>query len=85
VPEDEKSRRNSILLEMQSGISRERNAALVTSSQEVLFEGRDGGLAQGRTRTNKIVLAPGGAGLVGRFASVRIEDVTCHTLRGTRV
>ena len=57
------------LVSLQERISLERNRALVGSLEEILVEGEGRkGNRKGRTRTNKLVHAPGDA--PGTFADV---------------
>ena len=75
VPEDEKRRRNQVLLDLQERVSQEKNAAKVGSTAELFVEGpskRDATRMTGRTETNQIVNFPAGRELSGRFATVRI-------------
>ena len=82
VPEEVKAGRNTMLLDAQNTISKKNNLRLVGTTQEVLFESSKGGIAQGRTGPNKVVLVSGGDKLIGILANVRITDATCSTLRG---
>lgn len=61
-----------------------RNQSLVGSEVEVLIEGaspRDASVLQGRTRTNKIVLASGGD-TSPRLATARVTSAGTWTLKG---
>jgi tRNA-2-methylthio-N6-dimethylallyladenosine synthase len=83
VPKDVVQERFDRLVELQTGITAERNRAQVGEVVEVLVEGdgkRDGS-TQARTRTNRIVhlresLAP------GTFATVQVTDAAAHHLLG---
>ena len=83
--EDVKMRRLYKLLEVQDGISMEKNQALVGTRQEVLVEGknpRDETQMTGRTDTNKIVFFPGDAELTGQIVSVTVTGAGNWSLRG---
>jgi tRNA-2-methylthio-N6-dimethylallyladenosine synthase len=61
---------------------------MVGTVQRVLVEGaskRDAGELAARTENNRVVNFPGDAGLVHRFADLRITETRHHTLRGERV
>ncbi len=79
--------------ELQRELGESINRALVGSSQEVLVEGLQPARAigsgprwMGRTRTNKLVFAPGDAPLApGQIVDMRISDATAWSLRGAPV
>jgi tRNA-2-methylthio-N6-dimethylallyladenosine synthase len=74
------------LVELQSRITFERNAAQVGTVAEVLVEGagKKGGSTQARTRTNRIVhlVEPLDA---GTFVDARITEAAPHHLLGEAV
>ena len=85
LPEEVKMRRLYKLLEVQDGISMEKNQAMVGTRQEVLVEGenpRDETQMTGRTDTNKIVFFSGDAELIGKLVSVTITGAGNWSLRG---
>jgi tRNA-2-methylthio-N6-dimethylallyladenosine synthase len=89
VPDDEKARRNQVLLEDQDRRGRMRNALLIGRSLEVLAEGvslRRADRWAGRTRGNKLVIFEPRPGVgVGDLVDVRIERVMPQTLHGCLV
>ena len=85
VPEEEKRRRNQILLGTQERISAERNRERIGRQLEVLVEGpskRDPRRQTGRTDTHQIVNFEAGRDLRGRFVTVEITDATAFALTG---
>ena len=76
VPEDEKTRRLTVLQELQKGIQTELHAALVGRDVEVLVDSvsrrRDTELS-GRTSGNTVVNFPGDPCLLGQLVTVRVE------------
>ncbi len=88
VPMAEKKARLQRLMELQYAISLRKNRALVGRRLEVLVEGpskKDPAVYSARTRTNKLVLIPGAAGLEGRFVTVEIARAQTWTLEGSLV
>lgn len=89
VPDDEKRRRNQVLLEDQDRRGLEINTALIGSELEVLVEGvslRNAERWSGRSRTNKIVIFEPMPGLTpGTCVMVRIERVMAQTVYGSVV
>jgi tRNA-2-methylthio-N6-dimethylallyladenosine synthase len=89
VPDDEKLRRNKVLLEDQDRRGQRINEALVDSVQEVLVEGpslRNKARWSGRSRTNKIVVFDPAEGCnVGDVVRVKIERAMPQTLYGSIV
>ncbi len=86
VPEHEKVRRLTEIIDLQQKISTEINAAAKGSVEEVLIEGfsrKSKADFAGRTDTNKLVIFPVVDG-VGRgdYVKVRINDSTSATLFG---
>jgi len=84
IDESVKVERNKILLDLLSRSSRERNARLIGTVQEVLVEGpskrRD--RYTGRTRGNRTVHFGAIDRLVGSLVPVRIERATTSSLYG---
>jgi tRNA-2-methylthio-N6-dimethylallyladenosine synthase len=85
VSEDEKKRRNQVLLDLQGKISLEKNLARVGHTLETLVEGpskRDPRRLTGRTDTHQIVNFDAGRDLAGRFVNVEITGATALALTG---
>ena len=86
VPDEEKRRRNQVLLADQDRRGLRINEALVGEVVEVLVTGpsrRNASRWSGRTRTNKIVIIEPVPGLgPGGLALVRIEKAMAQTLYG---
>ena len=86
VPHETKIARMERLVEATQKAARERNAARVGRSEEILVEGEsrtDDSLLRGRTRRNTTVNFTGDA-VPGELVSVLIESATSTTLRGTQ-
>lgn len=65
----------------------EKNRACIGRLEPVLVEGPNPNGSEemtGRTRGNRIVHFPGGAGLIGKTVSIRIVEAFPHSLRGER-
>lgn len=91
IPDEEKTRRLTILNERQRAIQIRRNAELVGAVQEVLVEGRNAALDQwiGRTSQNRVLNftwpeAAGGS-LVGKYVPVRVTRAGPNSLAGVGV
>ncbi|MBC6996014.1 tRNA (N6-isopentenyl adenosine(37)-C2)-methylthiotransferase MiaB [Neolewinella lacunae] len=88
VPEPVKKRRLQEIIDLQTDISRELNAAEVGKSFEVLIEGDSKKSAadwKGRTTQNRMVVFPKLEGeKPGDYVTVRIIDSTSATLFGAR-
>ena len=89
VPEEEKSRRLSVLQEKQRAIQIRRNSRLVGAIQEVLVEGRNHATAQwiGRTTENRVLnfVHPQEESLLGRYLEVRVTRAGANSLVGESV
>ena len=87
VPQEEKERRNALLLRDLAEINASRNRELVGKTFEVLAEGpskRNAARWSGRTDTFKLAVFPPSPGLKpGDFVRVRIERATPMTLYGS--
>ena len=87
VPDEEKMRRNRVLLEEQDRRGLAVNGALVGHAVEVMVEGvslRNSSRWSGRTRSNKIVIFRPKNGLVpGNVVNIVIEKAMAQTLYGT--
>ena len=91
IPEEEKTRRLTIVQERQRAIQIRRNAAAIGMVQEVLVEGRNQALGQwiGRTSQNRTLnFSADGAGdesLIGRYLDVRVTRAGPNSLVGESV
>lgn len=88
IPEEEKMRRNQILLKAMTQISLERNQSLIGTVEEVLVEGRapkGEGLYMGRSRGHRKVMFPGSERQIGQMIPVLVKRVTNSTLFGEQV
>jgi ribosomal protein S12 methylthiotransferase len=88
VPAEEKERRKGIIMEIQKGISCDRNEALVGSRLRVLIDRAEGGLYVGRTEQdapeidNEVFVSAPGPLTPGTFSDVEIHDATEYDLYG---
>jgi len=86
LPEEVKGERLARVQRLQEEITRSILRECVGSAEEILVEGpsvQGRGQLTGRTRTNRIVHAPGdGASLRGRLLEVKIEESLKHSLLG---
>jgi tRNA-2-methylthio-N6-dimethylallyladenosine synthase len=91
IPEEEKTRRLTIVQERQRAIQIRRNAAAIGVVQEVLVEGRNQALGQwiGRTSQNRMLnFGADGAGdenLIGQYLDVRVTRAGPNSLVGESV
>jgi tRNA-2-methylthio-N6-dimethylallyladenosine synthase len=86
VPEEEKKRRNQVLLDVQERISLDLNRRRIGQKMEVLVEGpskRDPRRQTGRTDTHQIVNFEAGRDLAGQFVTVEIRGASAVALSGT--
>jgi tRNA-2-methylthio-N6-dimethylallyladenosine synthase len=86
VPEEEKKRRNQVLLDVQERISLDLNRRRIGQKMEILVEGpskRDPRRQTGRTDTHQIVNFEAGRDLAGQFATVEISGASAVALSGT--
>ncbi len=86
VPEEEKKRRNQVLLDTQERISVDLNRRRIGQKLEILVEGpskRDPRRQTGRTDTHQIVNFEAGRDLAGQFAVVEITGASATALSGT--
>jgi len=85
IPEEEKSRRLSVLLEKQREIQRARNDRLVRKTFEVLVEGKSRRESQwcGHTSANKVVnFTSHRDETLGDYVRVRVNSATPNSLIG---
>ena len=83
VSEDEKKRRNQVLLDVQGRLSLERNREKVGRRVEVLVEGpskRDPERLTGRTDSHQLVHFAAGRDLAGRFVEVDVVGAGANSL-----
>ncbi len=88
ISQEEKKRRLAIVNELQDAISFKKNLDLVGKVVEVLFDDlapKGGGLLQGRTPTDKVVLVPGDETMLGKLYEVRITEASNWYLYGEAV
>ncbi len=88
IPQEEKERRNQVLLEILGRHSLARNQDLVGKTAEVLVEGpaRKGeGMFMGRTRGFRKVIFPGQERQIGELIPVTVESASVSTLFGQPV
>uniref|UniRef100_UPI00404A52B4 tRNA (N6-isopentenyl adenosine(37)-C2)-methylthiotransferase MiaB n=1 Tax=Cephaloticoccus sp. TaxID=1985742 RepID=UPI00404A52B4 len=87
VPEEEKERRNQVLLDILRRNSERRNATLVDTVEEVLVEGPDktGERFTGRTRGNRVTIFDADPRLVGELVSLKVQRASVSTLYGSLV
>jgi tRNA-2-methylthio-N6-dimethylallyladenosine synthase len=84
LADEVKEERLAQILELQKGISLQKNEQHIGSVQEVLVEGvsKKGGTLTGRTRGNKAVNFFGPAHLRGSFVDLRITSAGPNSLSG---
>lgn len=88
LPEQEKSRRLSILQQMQRAIQLRRNSAWIGRVVEALVEAHNPATGQwiGRTSENRVInfnsADPGGTSLLGRYLRVRVTRAGPNSLVG---
>jgi tRNA-2-methylthio-N6-dimethylallyladenosine synthase len=85
VPQDDKVRRMNGLDQLQEGLLREANSALVGREMEVLVDGYKKGKWQGRTRTDKLVFFPGEGDWLGKTVNIKIQQTSPWALQGTPI
>ena len=95
IPEEEKTRRFTVLQEMQRAIQIRRNSALVGTVEEALVEGYNQATGQwiGRTTQNRPLnfvdsdfpSPKDGATLAGKYCNVRVTRAGPNSLAGERV
>jgi len=86
IPQEVKEQRRATIMEIQRGISQERNARLVGSTVEIIVDRRENDVAVGRTQWDapeidqEVSLQAGGALAVGNFYRVKIVDAVEYDL-----
>lgn len=87
IPEQEKTRRLTEIINLQNSLSLESNRRDIGKSFEVLVEGvskRSSEQLFGRTQQNKVVVFPRGDHKVGDYVEVTITECSSATLIGTQ-
>lgn len=87
MTEEEKHKNFDAMIELQNGISLEKNRALIGSVQKVLVEGRsksEPAKLSGRSDGGKLVHFESGEDLTGEFVPVRIREVNTFNLIGEK-
>ncbi len=79
---EEKQLRFDRLLELQNGISEQRQAELVGKTVRVLIDGVGEGSLTARTSCSRLVHVQGDSSLVGRFENVLITESNSWSLKG---
>jgi len=85
LPLEVKKERLKRLMELQNRISLAKNEVLVGKEVEVRVDGpskTDPSQLSGRTRTNKLIIFPGGQELVGRYVTVELTRAQTWLLKG---
>jgi tRNA-2-methylthio-N6-dimethylallyladenosine synthase len=85
VPEEDRLRRLSRLIDLQTGITERKYRERIGTLQEVFVEQvsrRNVNELAGRARDNKIAVFPGDTSLIGQFVNLRITDAVGWTLKG---
>lgn len=89
IPQEEKEERQSIIMQIQEGISAEMNEAKIGNTYKVLFDRKEGGYFIGRTEHDSpevdnevMVSAKDQYVRVGDFANVKINDAAEFDLFG---
>jgi tRNA-2-methylthio-N6-dimethylallyladenosine synthase len=89
LPDEVKKQRLAILQERLNQQAMQISRRMVGSEQRILVTGvskKDPGQLQGRTENNRVVnFACADHGLIGQFASTRIEEALPNSLRGSLV
>jgi tRNA-2-methylthio-N6-dimethylallyladenosine synthase len=82
IPLPVKSRRIAEIQWLLRAQQDEFNKTFIGGETEALFTEIDGDSAIGRNEYQQLVIAPGGAELVGRIAKVKVESASYANLRG---
>jgi ribosomal protein S12 methylthiotransferase len=88
VPQAEKERRRAVIMELQRGLSEDRNARLVGSRQRVLIDREEGDRLYGRTEhdapeiDNEVALPSDRRLHIGTFCDVEIVEAYEYDLLG---
>lgn len=83
ITDEQKNARFSKLLQVQSGISKEKNEAFVGKTVRVLVEGRsktDENMLTGRNERGRLVHFAGDDSLIGKFINVEITEAHVYDL-----
>jgi tRNA-2-methylthio-N6-dimethylallyladenosine synthase len=82
ITADEKSKRLSLVEQLQESIAAGINSALLGKTLEVLIEGRKRGKWNGRARSGKLVFTASEDNLRGRLVEIKIEKTSPWSLQG---
>jgi tRNA-2-methylthio-N6-dimethylallyladenosine synthase len=85
VPEEEKSKRLTEIINLQNKLSLESNQRDIGKTFEVLVEGtskRSKEFLYGRNSQNKVIVFPKGNSNIGDYVKVKVEECTSATLKG---
>jgi ribosomal protein S12 methylthiotransferase len=88
VPQQEKERRKTVLMELQQEISERKNEELVGTTQRVIIDRQEQEVSSGRTQwdapeiDNEVLVHDGGALNVGEFYDVEIVGSYEYDLEG---
>ncbi len=87
IPQEEKERRNQVLLDILSKSSLQRNETLIGTTQEVLVEGpaKRGDAYMGKTRGHRNAIFEADERLIGHLVDLNIKRVTASSLYGDLV
>ncbi|MBD3328625.1 tRNA (N6-isopentenyl adenosine(37)-C2)-methylthiotransferase MiaB [Candidatus Peregrinibacteria bacterium] len=87
VSREKKAERWHKLNKLLEACSREYNESMTGKTLEVLVEKFDNetGLAEGKSRENKIVQFPGAPDLIGHVVNVKITNALTWTLKGEKI
>lgn len=84
IPQEEKERRNQVLLDILHESSRRRNEALVGTTQQVLVEGpaRKGDKFTGKTRGFRTAIFDADERLIGQLVDLKVDRASTSSLYG---
>jgi tRNA-2-methylthio-N6-dimethylallyladenosine synthase len=88
VSDEEKKKRNAVLLEIQKKVSKARNTEMINTVQEILVERKSRMSASemvGRTRNNTPCVFLGDDSLTGQLVKVKVTGTSVTTLKGEMI
>ena len=83
IPMETKTAWFKELSELQEAVSAERLAKLVGTEQRALLETAEDGYVEARLASNSVVRVEADPGMVGRYATIRIDDARSWIMHGT--
>ena len=83
IPMETKTAWFKELSELQEAVSAERLAKLVGTEQRALLETAEDGYIEARLASNSVVRVEADPGMVGRYATIRIDDARSWIMHGT--